>query len=655
MCGKPVLGTLFADMSECTTRDPSTVILELIEPYVMVSWSEAKSLDAENSLGDAYWSRVSDEHTAEFFAHSPESEDTVSGCFAVRESSTTVCVVQGEVHVFWDCNGDMVQVADLMVDVAIQNWQRKGSEGDLEVRLRCCAPSRVRFDVESKQFLTDEQLARDKSTAGIFGMLSRPSFSEYAYEKARSRHTITEVVVYGDYMEVNHLGELITESSPKPLPGSKLTRDVIVMVRILSEEASGNDETVARLMKRITRPYSLARKMAREGSGEPSVITVESLATLRWYLAEKSLESKGSDRVNNLFWSDEIKLQVHNGNIRVDIKKDGSPELSELRKILLYDGPKYGSNVVMESAAKLTVEDEEEFERNTDELGRDEAWWKYAYSGLFHEGYLCLALKYLAEGDKLSAHIAQGAYFDVPAHVMSMIDTVYEEPRPISIAPQHFATHLDARNTIMSRKKVAGITVYPREMRETGAGLARTMNTSVGKLMKLKLKIHDDVVVARLRTPLEITKTALRNLTGVNLFAVGINMEGRGTYNLENNAVVDDLLSGNYGREGFKWIVGALLYNKVPVRADSRALHYLPWKHLNLQETGLALNEPLQSGIENLDTVAIGNSIYIDWGAELGLIELVKGKGTRLHGREAGRVRGKKLRCRVSSMYSIMG
>lgn len=275
---------------------------------------------------------------------------------------------------------------------------------------------------------------------------------------------------------------------------------------------------------------------------------------------------------------------------------------------------------------------------------------------------------------KICAHIVESSitelynYSQLDELVETAADSLEESDENVG----HWALSSDHAHSVSHRYRVGAITIVPRYMEQIGVEHAnrRTLRHKENRAYAMVLRIEENndsgrrlMIKGRLKTPRSAMVGVIKSLTGISVLGLQFSRVGNvEIYELNQDSVAYSLLQGHFGREGFDWILGAILSNNVHVDRNSRAISFLPTSSLRFAEGGLLLNEPLQnSGVRWLKCATNMEEVVVDWGPLHNLVRLyrvsryeitIKGeeKSRELLHRRGGEFR----RCALSRRHWVM-
>lgn len=260
------------------------------------------------------------------------------------------------------------------------------------------------------------------------------------------------------------------------------------------------------------------------------------------------------------------------------------------------------------------------------------------------------------ERSKLAGVFLEILVFDMPESLDALIEDAQDsEGEELG----HLVIHRDRSYTLDHSTRIANILVRSRGIRDIGVEMSSYLVLK-HRVRGYKLSVEvvrqgeeRRVIKATLKTPLAVLSSIVRSVTGINIMGSGVTRIARNKHEIDQDQVAHSLLKGHFGKPGFKWIMGAILSNKVGIDERSTAITYLPRSKLILDRGSLLVNEPLVDTAQNLTCITTGEAVLVDWGPELGAVKLKRDQESLIRGTEVARYlrRGEWKRCVLSRRH----
>ena len=554
-----------------------------------------------------------------------------------------------------------------------------------------CSSSTIFHNPDTHTFYEDEELSMFEGGQNLLKPLMQQSLTEAIFKAVQQEVKDTSFRVIGSHFNLNRFGRIDKKGTKRGLPRDSFTDDILdSTIPFDIGKFRGVNDGFFTQITRIVRNIIPSNDPAQPPKLRVSQTLL--LAVMAFHLglhsaiepskeARKRIERGCGTEVDHILSKGKIAI-FQTEKLALGIDEDLKPDIwlggvdESIRKLL--------HDILTPAEVNECIESNNPNVRTTDDLfsftfksdcGFEEElenanmksailWAKHGEAARAR-AHLCVEAVRTCKS-KVAAHILASSVEDLPESLDMLIEDVLELEGEGIDDTGHYARSRDRSHSISGRTRVAHMTVKPRGMRETGVMPSKKKTLMPEKKgYKMTVEIEDNfetgrmrrIIVGRLQTPLRAALTAIEDITGINVMGVGFTrVGGRRKYIIHQNEVAYSLLQGHYGWEGFDWIMGALLSNKVHVDKSSDAIGYLPTWKMEYAEGGVLINEPLSGlAVQYLNCVTDDSKVLIDWGEQLGAVQLKRGYKVLVTGKRITRDFHDRVwkRCQLSLRFQL--
>lgn len=580
------------------------------------------------------------------------------------------------------------------------NWGLTKQEGIPFFPISTCASSSIHLRPDTHDFFPDDDSVENfvnENPRRLIEVFSQSTLSEEIFNAIRRMIGDVRFRVIGSHFKLNRFQNIYHEGYSKGFPRDVYSDEVLDSAASTTGRLLRGRRNIFRLIERIARNIVVeeGERSARLRSSWTALLAIYCFHREVEFSINDIEECKQSIREGYVdsresFASGGQKLLVHTSDMKALLDE-------HFNLVVQLDGPDKNFNEILRNILqRLPPSDKSgdapdpevrfssdflfsfregtgfESELQNATINTAVLWAK---RGILFRARAHLVVVALRERQsKICAHIIESSitelynYSELDELVETAADSMEESDENVG----HWALSSDHAHSVSHRYRVRAISIVPRYLERIGVDhvYSRTLRHKNNRAYAMILKIEENndsgrrlMIKGRLQTPRSAVIGVIKSLTGISVLGVQFSRVGSvEIYELNQDSVAYSLLHGYFGREGFEWILGAILSNNVHVDRNSRAISFLPTSSLRFAEGGLLLNEPLQnSGVRWLKCATDMEEVVVDWGPLHNLVRLyrVSRYDIIIKGEEKSRDllrrrRGEFRRCALSRRHWVM-